>query len=286
MRKLWGLAVLSAVGMVPAFSQEAAAGPPPVLQILREVIKEGKVAAHEKTEAEFARAFRKAKSSLHYLALTAMSGASEVWFLDAYPSFAAWEQYQNEQDKEPLKSELEMAESRDAALREPGRNLWAVYRKDMSYRPETLNVGKTRFMTIGTYRVRLGHDEDMRAGAKAILEAYTKGNIDATLLCYQVIEGAPSGTYLFFSTMESMKTLDDMPARQRALAEAMGADNYRQLMKGSGDTFVSIESNLFSVNPAMSYVSKTTADQDPEFWNPKPAGKPAAAAKPKEKPAK
>lgn len=282
MRKLWGLVALSVAGMVPVFAQEAAAGPPPVLNIVREVIKEGKSAAHEKTEAEFARAYRKAKFPGHYLALTAMSGGGEVWFLDPYPSFATWEQYQNEQDKEPLKSELEMAESHDGPLRDPGRSTWAVYRQDMSYRPETLNVGKTRFVTIGTYRVRLGHDEDMRAGAKAILEGYAKGNIEATLLCYQVVEGTPSGTYLFFSTMDSLKTLDDMPARQRALAEAMGADNYRQLMKGSGDTFVSIDSNLFSVSPAMSYVAKATADQDPEFWNPKPA----AAAKPKDKPAK
>jgi hypothetical protein len=282
MRKLLGFVALSAAGMVPVFSEEAPAGPPPVLNILSEVIKEGKVAAHEKTEAEFARAYRKAKFPLHYLALTAMSGASEVWFLDVYPSFAAWEQYQAEQDKEPLKSELAIAEAHDGPLREPGRSTWAVYRKEMSYRPEKLNVGKTRFVTIGTYRVRLGHDEDMRAGAKAILEAYEKANIDATLLCYQVIEGAPSGTYLFFSAMDSLKTLDDMPTRQRALAEAMGTDNYRQFMKGSGDTFVSIDSNLFSVNPAMSYVVKATADQDPEFWNPKPA----APAKAKEKPAK
>jgi hypothetical protein len=73
MRKLWGFVALSAAGMVPVFSQEAPAGPPPVLQIQREVIKEGKTAAHEKTEAEFVRAFRKAKFPGHYLAITTMS---------------------------------------------------------------------------------------------------------------------------------------------------------------------------------------------------------------------
>jgi hypothetical protein len=283
MRTVLGFVALSAVGVVPVFSQEPPAGPAPVVQIMREVIKEGKGAAHEKTEMEFVRAFRKAKFPGHYLALTAMSGSGEVWFLDPYPSFATWEQYQKEQDKEPLKSELEMAESHDGVLREPGRSMWAVYRKEMSYRPEKLNVGKTRFVTIGTYRVRLGHDEDMHSGAKAILEAYEKGNIDATLLCYQVIEGASAGTYLFFSTMGSLKTMDDFPARQKALTEAMGADNYRQLMKGSGDTFVSIDSNLFAVSPRMSYVAKATADEDPEFWNPKVSAKPEAAAKPKQK---
>ncbi len=256
MRKVLGFVAMSAVGMVPVFSQEPPAGPPPVLQIMREVIKEGKGAAHEKTETEFVRAFRKAKFPGHYLALTAMSGMGEVWFLDPYPSFATWEQYQKEQGKEPLKSELETAESHDGALREPGRSMWAVYRKEMSYQPEKLNVGKTRFVTIGTYRIRLGHDEDMHSGAKAILEAYQKASIDATLLCYQVVDGAPSGTYLFFSTMDSLKTMDDIPARQKALAEAMGADNYRQLMKGSGETFASIDSNLFAVSPRMSYVAK------------------------------
>ena len=116
MRKVLGFVAMSAVGMVPVFSQEPPAGPPPVLQIMREVIKEGKGAAHQKTETEFVRAFRKPKFPGHYLALTAMSGMGEVWFLDPYPSFATWEQYQKEQDKEPLKSELEMAESHDGAL--------------------------------------------------------------------------------------------------------------------------------------------------------------------------
>ena len=193
------------------------------------------------------------------------------------------QQYRQEEDREPLKSEIEAADSHDGALRESGRAMWAVYRPEMSYRPEKLNVGKTRAVSIGTYRVKLGHDEDFKAGAKAILDAYAKANIDATLLCYQVIEGAPSGTYMFFSTMESLKTMDEMPARQKALTEAMGADNYRQLMKGSGDAFVSIETNLFAVNPRMSYVSKATEDVDPDFWRPKAAAKPAATEKPKEK---
>jgi hypothetical protein len=133
----------------------------------------------------------------------------------------------------------------------------------MSYKPEKLNIGKTRFVSIGTYWVRLGHDEDFRAGAKSIIEGYEKANIDATLLCYQVIEGAPAGTYLFFSTMESMKTLDEMSVHQKALREAMGGDNYHQTKKGAGDTFASIETNLFAVNPRISYASKAMEDAGP-----------------------
>jgi hypothetical protein len=286
MRTVFGLVALSAVNFVPLLAQEhGPAGPPPVIQIVREVIKEGKIAAHEKTEAEFVRAFRKAKFPGHYLAIQALSGPNEVLFLDPYPSFATSSEYQKEMGKEPLKSETDMADSRDGALRESSRSMWAVYRPDMSYRPDKLNIGTTRYVTVGTYRVRLGHDEDMRAGAKAILEGYEKANIDATLLCYQVVEGAPSGMYLFFGTMNSLKYMDEYPARQKALTEAMGADNYRQIMKGAGDTFQLIESNLYAVSPGMSYVTKATEDADPGFWRPKAAAKPEAAAKPKEKPA-
>ena len=253
-----------------------------MVQIGREGIKQGKGAAHEKTEMEFVRAFRKAKFPGHYLGLDSLSGPGEAWFLAAYPSFAVVEQNHQESDKEPLKSELEAADAHDGALRESSRVMWAVFRPEFSYRPEKLNVGKTRALSIGTYRVRLGHDEDFRAGAKAILDGYAKANLDAVLLCYQVIEGAPAATYLFFYPMESLKNMDEAPDRQKALMEAMG-DNYRQVMKGAGDTFVSIESNLFTVNPRMSYVSKEAEDADPDFWRPKAAAKPAAAEKPKEK---
>jgi len=284
MKKLLGIIALSTLNFVPLFSQEQqAGGPPPVLQIGREGIKEGKGAAHEKTEMEFVKAFRKAKFPGHYLGLDAESGASEAWFLSAYPSFAAAGEYRDLTDKEPLKSETEAADAHDGELRESSRVWWAVYRREYSYQPEKLNVGKTRALSIATYRVKLGHDEDFKAGANAILGAYRKANIDVTILCYQVIQGAPSGTYLFFLPMESLKTMDEGPARSKALVDAMGADNYAQIMKGTGDTFVSIESNFYMVNPRMSYVSKEVEDVDPDFWRPKAPAKPAAAEKPKEK---
>lgn len=283
MKRMLGLFALSAVHLAPLLPQEhESAGPPPVLQITRETIKQGKASAHEKTEMEFVKAFRKAKYPGHYLGLDALSGSTEVWFLDPYPSFAVAQQLREQMNSEPLSSEMDAADSHDGVLRDSQRNLWAVYRPDMSYKPEKLNIGKTRFVSIGTYRVKLGHDEDFRAGGKAILEAYEKANFDATLLCYQVVEGAPVGTYLFFSTMESMKYLDEMAARQKAVVEAMGGDNYRQIMKGAGDTFLSIETNVFAVNPRMSYVSKATEEADPEFWRPKAAAKPATE-KPKQK---
>ena len=282
MKRVLLLVVIFALSIVPAFSQTS--GPQPVIQIFRETIKQGKGAAHEKAETDYVRALRKAKHPGHYVALSAMSGPSEAWFIGGYPSFAASEQYQKESEKEPLKSELETAESRDGALRETSRSVWAVFRKDLSYRTDKWNPSKTRFVSVVTARVRIGREEDMATGAKMILGALEKANIDTTMLCYQVAAGGPAGTYLFFTPMDSMKGVDDAVAQQNAWAQAMGTDNFRQIMRGMGDIFVSIDTNLLSVNSRMSYPSKAVEDADPGFWKPKPAAaKPAAAAKGAEK---
>lgn len=82
---------------------------------------------------------------------------------------------------------------------------------------------------------------------------------------------------MFVIPLHSMKELDEEPAREKAMVEAMGEANFRKLMKGTGDVFQSMETMLFAVSPDMSYVSKATEDEDPDFWRPKAA---TSAAKP------
>jgi hypothetical protein len=275
------LMALSAVSAVPLFCQPTE--PAPVIQVLREVIKEGKTAAHEKTEMEFVRIFRKAKFPGYYYALTTISGPNEAWFISVFPSFAEAEEYQKLADKEPLKGELGLADARDGALRESSRSMWAVYRKDMSYLPDKFDPAHARYAAVAIYRVKLGKDEEMESGAKMMIGGYEKANIATPFLCYQVVAGAPVGTYLFFDAMDSLKVMDGQAARHKALMEAMGAENFQQLMKGAGEIFQFMEESLFAVNPGMSYVSKEVEEADPAFWRPKPPAKKPAEAKPKEK---
>ena len=69
----------------------AQSGPPPILRIYVEQVKPGKGPAHQKAEAAFPRAFARANYPAHYIALDAMSGSSECWFLEAHSSFAETE---------------------------------------------------------------------------------------------------------------------------------------------------------------------------------------------------
>jgi hypothetical protein len=269
-----------------AFAQSAPSNEPPaVLQITREAIKEGKGAAHRRVEQDYANTFRKNKFPFHYLGLSAESGPNEALFLAAFPNFAAVEEGDTLSQKSPLKNDLELVEARDGELRAESRTLTAVFRKDLSYMPANpLPVGKFRYMMIDNYRVRLGQNEGFMAGAKMLLDGYRKANIDASIICYQVIAGAPNGVYLFLIPMNSLKEMDAARANDKALQNAVGEDALKRLTKGEGEVFQNMESTLYSVTPSMSYVTKEDEDADASFWRPKVtaarlASKETAAAK-------
>ena len=272
MRIAVSLLFMTGLGVAPIHAQEGFK-PAPVIDIGVETIKEGKSAAHEKVETEFAATLRKAGFAGHYYGMASMSGMGQVWWIEPLPSFAAFEEYQKFTARDPLKSSLDNLDSRDGDLRSSFRQMWAVYRSDLSYKPASCNVAKTRYADISTFRIKLGKDDDLVGGAKVIFDAYGKGNIDMCLLGYQVVAGAPSGTFLFVTLMDSMTFLDDRPARAKAMVAGMGESTYRQLTKGMGDLFVSMEDNLFVLKPDMSLAPPAVMDADPAFWKPKAAAK-------------
>jgi hypothetical protein len=261
------LAVCAPMGFAQSTGEN---GPPAVIQIGRETIKEGRGGAHRKVEADFANAFRKNKFPFHYLALSAEAGPNEVLFLQAYPSFAAMEESDMLSQKAPLKNELELIEPRDGELRAESRNMTAVYRKDLSYLPaNALPVPKFRYVSIDNYRVRLGQDDKFLGGAKVILDGYRKANSPMSIVCYQVVAGAPTGVYLFLIPMASLKEMDAMQAQDKAMTDAVGADVLKSIRKDEGEVFQNMETTLYAVSPEMSYLSKEEEDVDPAFWRPK-----------------
>src|SRR5581483_7084940 len=151
MRTCFLAAALAACAPLAFAQSTSEAGPPAVLQIVRET-------AHRKVEADYASAVRKAKSPAHYLALSAESGPNDVLFLEAFPTFAAIEENEKLGQKQPLKGELEMINARDGELRAESRSMTAVFRPDMSYisTSNPIQIAKVRYMMIDNYRVRLG----------------------------------------------------------------------------------------------------------------------------------
>jgi hypothetical protein len=144
----------------------------------------------------------------------------------------------------------------------------AVYRAALSYRPDEAAAAlpKARYLNVSVYRIRAGADlefvELMRTRRKGLAAA----NMDRPVIAYQVVSGAPSGTYIFISPLATLKTLDEGIARLPVYAETMaeaGADAGRKL---AAETEVARESRLFRMDPRISYVSDEFAAGDSEFW--------------------
>ena len=253
---------------------------PPVLRITREVVKPGKGAAHDKTESMFVRAATRAKYPSPYLAMNAVAGPNEVWFLEANASFAAVEKADQAMEAEPFKTEWQQASTADGELLSGISNMIAVFRKDLSYRADQgmAAMPKARYFSVQQVRLRQNTDRRLVETIQGLLTAYGAMNYEQPIFVYQVLAGAPSGTYLVLEPMASLSEWDKWPEIMKSTREMMGESAYEQMGKTFGEIVEGSVRMLFSINPKMSYVSKDFASGDPGFWAPKPPPAPKKAA--------
>jgi quinol monooxygenase YgiN len=275
MQRLSKIVVSSLAFAAVSMTMAQSPGPSPVLRFIREDIKPGKGAAHEKTEAAFVRAFSKADYA-HYTALVATTGPSHALFMERYDSFAALEKAMASTEKEPVKSALDQAEAADGELRSGEREMIGTYRQELSYTPVPPNLPKYHFYSVTTVRVRPGHSDDFEALTKLLAAHWEKIGSKQRRVVYGITSGAPGGTYLILSGMETLASMD--PPRPAVPPAQSFGDDWARYQKLLSDAVISTENLLYSVSPKMSYPPKEFIEADPDFWAPKP--KPAAAAKP------
>jgi len=251
----------------------AQAPPPPqkVLVITRELVKAGREAVHERTEAGWPRAYAKAKSPVMYFAYTSMAGPPFVDFVTGYPSFAAWQQDIDWQAKNAsLTADL-------AALGQPdgehlsGVHRWvAVYDESLSYQA-AVDWSKARYAHVLTFRIRPGFEEGFGEIAKLYAGAYQKAGIDGHWATYAVTEGEKTPSFFVVTAMRSLGEMDKNMMDDPKVFAAMGAEGAQKATRFAKEGMLESESAIVAANPAMSYVTKEFAAGDPAFWTPKPA---------------
>jgi hypothetical protein len=258
--------------------------PPKVLVITREFLKPYRGGAgHEKTEAAFVKAFADAKWNTHYLALDSLSGRPRSLFLTGYDSFEAWEKDGKAVEKNAaLSAALGRAGLTDGDLLSDVDGGTFVYREDYSLRAP-VDIPHMRYFEIEAFRTRPGHAREWDEAVKLVKAAYEKLP-DVHWAMYQNMYGsAGRGTYLVFTPMKSAAEIDQSFTQRKDFIQAMGEDGMKKLGELEASAVESIESNMFSFNPRMSYVSEEFVKADPDFWKPKKTG--AVAAAPAKKPA-
>ena len=274
--------IFGCLAMAPA--QDKAQGmhkPPKILVITREFVKPGRTGTtHEKTEAAFVQAFAGQKWPTHYLALDSLSGKPRSLFLTGYDSFEAVEKDAKAVQKNPvLSASLDKAGFNDGDLLAGIDGGTFAYREDLSLHiGQGADIPHMRYFEIGRYKIKPGHDKDWEQLVKMVMAAYDKVP-DVTWACYEIAYGNQgNGTFLFFTPRKTAAEVDQAFARDKDFEKAMGEDGMKQIRELSASTIEDSETNLFMMNPRMSYVGDDYLKADPEFWTVK-----AAMTSPKKK---
>ncbi len=281
--------VLLTFSAVLAQTAPKAPGPPDVLLINREEIKPGLMPAHNRHSEKFAAIFARLKTDNHRIAMSPVAGnENEVIYITGADSFAELERIQNGTDKAlattpvSMRSEMDRLDKEGPELHSAMRQMLAVYRPTLSYNPGA-PIPQMRYFSVTTIRVRPGHDAQWTDYVQNLLNvARKKAKLPDNyhLAVFQVISGAPGGTYLVF---RPMKSLAEMDTNIGLLARnAMSDDEKKAADKANAEAVIVSETSTYAFQPKMSYLPKEFTQVDAAFWTPAPA--PAqAVAKPKRK---
>ena len=281
MRRLAVLLILFSLFATLSMAQmneSNAGGPPKYLQINREEVKAGKVAAHDKLEAAWTAGVKKAGLKTPYLGVSSVTGPTEAIWFSPYDSLAALQkQMQEEETNAALRAVSERFSAQDADFVTRYSTMIAVRRDDLSYKLN-FNIGEYKYLTIANLRTKLGHGNDALESTKLFNAARDKANIDVHVAAYEVISGAPAGTYLYFTPRKSLAEMDESDAMKR-FNEAIGEKSWRRLTEIADNGGFTLENRIFAINPAYSNAAPEVAAANPSFWNPKPVVAKARAAR-------
>jgi hypothetical protein len=258
-------------GKLAAQDQAGGTTPPPkVLEIITEYLKPGQEgAAHYKTESAFPRAFAAAQWPQHYFAMDALSGRGRTLFFVAYDSFEALQKdFEATQKNATLSDELDKARVADGALLDSYETSSYAYREDLSLRAP-VKIEEMRYFEILILNVRPGHRQEFEALGKMYVSAYEKVP-DAHWAAFEKIYGTQGGSRFIIATpMKSLAEVDREITEDRQMASSMSSDQMKKLEELSAAAIESSESNVYAINPKLSYPRENWVKADPSFWGQK-----------------
>jgi len=235
------------------------------LTIIREQVKVGHGADHERSEAGWPAAFEKANFPGSYLGLSSLTGSSEAWFLIPHESNAAEAAEMKVFAKDPvLSAEMDRLSLADADHLSGITTVQLTARPDLSV-GKFPNVAKVRFFEVSIFYVREGQQGKIDSIIKTYNEVRKRVSPNASYRLYTVSAGMPEPTYFVISSVEDYAEFDRTMAEHGKVFEMATPEEGAAFAKWGEAVFKS-ETNRFRVSSAMSYVSKEVRASDPDFW--------------------
>lgn len=253
--------------------------PPQILWIEREVVKSGGMEAHTEAVHKVLATYDKARISIAAIGLsTAVGDENEMVYLIAFDSFHAMDDFEAQFGKAPpeIIQELVQHEGEESAQHASKRTMVAVYRPDLSYRPDATVMARATLVSTFQHIVRLGHEKEYAEEVGFLTGALDKANVDWHWFTYQVISGAPLGTYIRIQPMKSIADWDAHGQQVAALSATLDDAGHERMWKLWGNTILQAGgdeetpvSRLYAIRPDQSHVSDGFAALNPQFWRPK-----------------
>jgi hypothetical protein len=253
-------------GLANAQDAKPSLEPPNVLVVQSEMLKPGMAGmVHQKSESAFVQAMQNAKSPIHYFAADSMSGPSRALFFIPFDSFADWEKSIAGMMSDPtLAAGFDSAMQADGKLLESFTTLVFRYEPDMSV-SAAVDLAQMRYVEITVIDIKPGHEAEWKELAKLHNEVY--GQIPNThFAMWEEYFGNEGGVYIATAPLKSLAEIDE----HRVAAEKAWAGTSEDKKKKMGDleasAFASIHTNLYSMDPKMSYAPDRWKTASPDFW--------------------
>lgn len=265
------LLTVALLGAATSLAAQQSMPAPRVLQVYQEVVKPGKAMAHAKHEAGWPIAFATNKIETYYTAITSQTGATDVWYVSPYASYADWKKGNDAIEKVPgLTEKLGRLADGDAEFLANARSFTLELRDSLSVGTPP-NFAKVRGYRVSTVRLRIGQADEWSEARRLIADGWRRAALaDPHIGVYQVTHGANTPTFVIFRAYESLDEVDGWEATNRAAYNALTADErakHDRLVEGA---VLTSEQNLYAVSPEQSYVPPQLAAQNMEFWKSNP----------------
>jgi hypothetical protein len=240
-----------------AFAQSLT-DPPPILQIVR---KPGFATAAVRPYAD-------ARATVNVVGMSAITGLPETWFLESHPNFTSLEVLDKALNAVGApRAAGPLPDGGQDDILAPARTMIALYQPNYSYRPDQAArlLSRARYMQVSVYRVRGGTESDFSNLVNLRRANLDSINLDRPDMAYEVVSGAPSGTYIFLSPIASLRSMDEGIPNTPVYAQNL-ADARAKAKASSSPADIAREHLLFRLEPRLSYVSDDFASADTAFW--------------------
>jgi hypothetical protein len=254
--------------------------PPKYLQVTVEYTKPGKGGlAHDKTEGAFVQAMTKAKFPINYWAYNSMSGKPRAIYISGFDSFAELGKANKIFDNPGVAAAFEPINVADGELLEDSNQLIFSYADDLSLRP-SVDLLHHRFLEADIIHVHQGRGKEFHDLVKMWIDLYQKAGTSVHWDAFHAEYGEDGGYYVFLTADKSLDDVDAGFADGKKFWALLTDEDKKKLRELRAASIEEDRTEIYSVNPAQSYVPESFIKADPGYWKPKGATAAKAAAKP------